>query len=585
MAGKRNTTHYTSHMTGFFDALYAAGHKSFDLQIERLIAVLRIVLTTFCLAVFITSSTLQPQLTATFVLILATYALFGLGVALLPTVTKYRTGWQLPVHLIDIGVVSIFTYFIYSVSSAFFILYVFVLMSATFRWNWRGALWTTFTLCLLQLMFLKLGSQFTFVQFILEWSFLLMVGGVFVFFGASRERSTERLTQIADWPKNTLQSYTNINGHWLDMSLHHIATVLQAPRVLVLWEIAQEPYWFSALFANGECRHDRTIATGSLVPVELETVTFAIETAESNECLTLKGTKQFVGPAVDDLMQTRFRISSACSAAILGDSCKGRVFILDRPHWDDDDLTLTEIVTSRLRLELEYHALSVELKETAASRERIRLARDLHDGALQTLTAAGLQLSSLRSYSGDELKHKLDGIRQLLLAEQQRIRAFVEGRELSPRHQELCLIDEIKHEVERIERRWGCNVLLSVTPQDAALPAEIARQIELLLAEAAANAVQHGGSSRIEITVEQAPNNVRLRIADNGGGLSGVTGTYSQGELTTRVIGPQSICRRVAELGGALMLTTSDKGVELDIDLPRNDRMAQKTNEQISAFG
>ena len=75
---------------------------------------------------------------------------------------------------------------------------------------------------------LEAGSQFTFVQFIFEWSFLLMVGGVFVFFGASRERSTERLTQIADWPENRLQSYTNINGHWLDTSLEHIATVLQA---------------------------------------------------------------------------------------------------------------------------------------------------------------------------------------------------------------------------------------------------------------------------------------------------------------------------------------------------------------------
>ena len=83
-----------------------------------------------------------------------------------------------------------------------------------------------------------------------------MVGGVFVFFGASRERSAERLTQIADWPENGLQSYTNIKG-WLDTSLKHIATVLQAPRVLMFWEIAQEPYWFSALFSEGECRHDR----------------------------------------------------------------------------------------------------------------------------------------------------------------------------------------------------------------------------------------------------------------------------------------------------------------------------------------
>src|SRR5512143_3922941 len=139
-------------MTRLFNALYASGHKSFDLQIERLIAFLRVALTVFCFAVFITSPGLQPQLAAPFGLILATYALFGVGVALLPTIGKYRTGWQLPVHLIDIGVVSILMYFTQRISSGIFILYVFVLMSATFRWNWRGAMWTTLALPALQLI-------------------------------------------------------------------------------------------------------------------------------------------------------------------------------------------------------------------------------------------------------------------------------------------------------------------------------------------------------------------------------------------------------------------------------------------------
>ena len=39
-------------MTHLFDALYAAGHKPFDLAIERLIVLLRISLTVFCLVEF-----------------------------------------------------------------------------------------------------------------------------------------------------------------------------------------------------------------------------------------------------------------------------------------------------------------------------------------------------------------------------------------------------------------------------------------------------------------------------------------------------------------------------------------------------
>ena len=133
----------------------------------------------------------------------------------------------------------------------------------------------------------------------------------------------------------------------------------------------------------------------------------------------------------------------------------------------------------------------------------------------------------------------------------------------------LNLLDQIKQEIERIERRWGCHVLLSVTPQDAVLPVEIMRQIELLLAEAAANAVQHGKASRIRITVEQDSNTVRLRdrrqwlwIVRRNGHL------HVRANWRLAVIGPQSICKRVAELGGALTLSTSDKGVELDIELP-----------------
>ena len=569
----------------FAGTLYSAGHKSFDLPIERLVALLRIALTFFCFAVIGTLSGPQLHNREPIEIILVTYALFGVGVALLPTIGKFRTGWQLPIHIIDVGVVSILMYFIETVSAAFLILYVFVLMSATYRWNWRGALWTTVALPALQLIF-SANNPLT-IGFLIQCSFLFIVGGVFVFFGVSRERSTESLTQIANWPNNRLQSYASVDDRWLDASLNHIATIFQAPRVLLLWEITQEPYCFSAFLTRGGCKKERTTATAfdGLVSTEIEGVAFAAETAQPNECFTLQGGKHLVDPVISDSLKSRFDISSVCSAPFSSDYCKGRVFILDRPHWREDDLKLAEIVASRLHLELEYYAVSLELRETAASRERIRLARDLHDGVLQTLTGAALQLSSIASPMSQDVKQKLDGVRELLRDEQQRIREFVEGRQPSPRNEYLNLHDEIQREVARIERQWGCSATLSDTPDSTVVSSATIRQLQFLVAEAAANAVKHGNASHINFAIEQTSSSARLRIADNGHGLAGITGTYNADELASRGIGPQSIAKRVAELGGTLSLSSSGKGVELCIELPRNGQPAQEINDQAYSRG
>jgi len=71
-------------MERLFTALYAAGHKSFDLPTERLVALLRVTLTLFCLVAVAKAPGLGRQIVQPFELILAAYALFGLGVALLP---------------------------------------------------------------------------------------------------------------------------------------------------------------------------------------------------------------------------------------------------------------------------------------------------------------------------------------------------------------------------------------------------------------------------------------------------------------------------------------------------------------------
>ena len=475
-------------------------------------------------------------------------------------------------------------YFLENISTTYSILYVFVLLSATARWNWRGALWTTGLLLLLQVILFVLTG--TVIQFLIQYTFLIVVGGVFAFFGASRERSGQKLMELAAWPSARPDMLSDIGQHWLDASLIHIATVLRAPRVLVFWEIAQEPYTFMAIIADGKCRQDRNLSSGfgNLVAAGLATATFASEAIKSRECLTSEGTKHLIEPILNDSFQTRFEISSVCSAPFSGEICNGRVFILDRSDWTEDDLILADVVASRLRIELEHYALGVRLEESAVSRERMRLARDLHDGILQCLTAAGLQLKTISARSDQNIQPEIENIRKLLLGEQKQIRAFVDGSEALTSHQPSTLLMEVQTEIKNIECQWHCAVSLSVTPENIAVSPELNRQIQFILAEAVANAVKHGNASHIDVGAKRIPDGIELRIADNGRGLTSGPGLYDQIELAALGIGPKSIRNRIAELRGTLALSTSSKGVELCITLPGGNQRADESNDKANAY-
>jgi signal transduction histidine kinase len=551
-------------MAHLLDQFFAAGHKPSDLQTERLIALLRVALTLFWLISLVAAPANHPS-NPTIELILAGYTVFGLYVALLAFLGKHR----LQAHIADIAVVSVLRFFLGNTSSTFFLLlYVFVLLAATVRWNWRGALCTTGFLGAMQaFIFVAVGGA---TEFAVEYAFLIIIGGMFAFFGASREQSRERLMDFAAWPSKPVEIDPENDGKWLEASLAHITEVLRVPRVLILWEVAQEPFLFTACYADGQCIQDRRPANiyGDLVAPELVSETFAFEAIKSFQCITASGKKLFLDTMVNGSLQKHFDITTACSAPFVGEICRGRVFMLDKTNWEDDDFMLAQLVASRLRVELEHHALWVRMEENTASRERMKVARDLHDGILQSLTAAGLQLKTLASISQNKLSGEIENVRKLLFAEQQRIRSFVDGRNATMSQVLVELHNEMERELDEIRRQWGCDVALSVTPKDATISPELGRQLEFMLAEASANAVRHGGASLIDVAIETVPDAIRVRISDNGKGLDEERRVYTHDELDDLNIGPQSLRNRIAELNGSLSLLNLSKGVELRIELP-----------------
>jgi len=215
--------------------------------------------------------------------------------------------------------------------------------------------------------------------------------------------------------------------------------------------------------------------------------------------------------------------------------------------------------------------LQRQTEEAAAARERIRLTRDLHDGILQSLTAARFQLKLLTDGQRDEdAQSRLDTIKQLLNNEQIRIRDFV--RQTLPRSDagtELVLSRDLRRVVSELGELWGCATSLSVDPQDASVPAKLGAHLSLMLAEAVSNAVRHGGASTVRVGIRKTNEHLAIQIQDNGHGITGSACKYDHKEhADVAALGPVSLRGRVVELGGSLDVRSSPLGTELQIRMP-----------------
>jgi signal transduction histidine kinase len=233
-------------------------------------------------------------------------------------------------------------------------------------------------------------------------------------------------------------------------------------------------------------------------------------------------------------------------------------------------LLLIKFVASRIGMELDRQILQRQTEEAAAARERIRLTRDLHDGILQSLTAARFQLKLLSDGQRDEdAQSRLNTIKQLLNNEQIRIRDFV--RQTLPKSDagtELVLSRDLQRVVSELGEQWECKTSFSVDPQDASIPAKLGAHLSLMLAEAVSNAVRHGGASTVRVGIRKTNEHLAIQIQDDGHGITGSACKHDHKEPADAALGPVSLRGRVVELGGSLDVRSSALGTELQIRMP-----------------
>jgi signal transduction histidine kinase len=354
--------------------------------------------------------------------------------------------------------------------------------------------------------------------------------------------------------------------------LAHCAEAIEAPRVLVLWEESEEPFVNVGLWEHDEYKQTREMsgAFGQFVRAKsYADAAFWTDEAASTFADTPEGPVQLKTPILDESLIKAFAIRSVGTAPFVGSACRGRVFVLDRDSWSDFQLHLIQIIASRLANALDRQIMQTEARSAAAERERTRLTRDLHDGLLQSLTAAGLQIKLLADSEEGERRTRLEVIRQLLNGEQRRIRDFV--RKTPSRAQQAAEVPlglSLQEVLSETARQWNCATSLTVDPPEATAPAPLCVHLSLMLAEAVANAVRHGQASRVRVAIRRGHKYITVGVHDDGLGFKGATFSHDDEDLVAAGIGPFSLQERVRELGGLLGVKSSPAGVDLQIRLP-----------------
>ena len=161
----------------------------------------------------------------------------------------------------------------------------------------------------------------------------------------------------------------------------------------------------------------------------------------------------------------------------------------------------------------------------AVGREQRRFATDMHDGLGQELTGLSLLLSALTSTArAARSPHTADLDRAYEVARHALQSCQTIARGLSPiGTAEGGLISALRDLVSRLNAASGPTVAISVSEVSRlGLSPAATDHLYRIAQEALSNALKHAHANTIKVTLDVAPESVRLEICDDGQGLKDV---------------------------------------------------------------
>jgi signal transduction histidine kinase len=478
----------------------------------------------------------------------------------------------------DAVIFSIVLYLTAGSTSPFFNVFLTLVLGATLQWGWRGAVGAT---AMSLLIFLPtclpayerlLHAPFDAPRFIIRVGTLLSVGGLLIAFGRHQERIGRDMLRLAGpGPLPTASEQPPIAA-----CLEHALAVFDVAEGIFVWGDPEEP----GLRVAELTQAGLTSSTWPLDRTEAHPVFADIDEPFLFDPAGPRGLKvdaqgRVSAPplaVLESPILKKLAIRRSLVMPVRASSFAGWMILPEAPAMGRELLYLGSTVAAQLSVAVESWLSLMAWRNAASAQERVRLARDLHDGILQFLAGTAMQLEVLGRGLGkpeSESSARIGRLQESLRAEQRHLREIIDALgPAEPRGETLLdLAEAAPTLVAMLKGHWDIEVTISPNWRPGMLPRSLTFEVLQILREAVSNAARHGEATAVTVSATTSGDRLQLEIADNGHGLP-MHGTFGMDELGLLALGPRMMRARVQALAGDLAITSDPQGMRLSIALP-----------------
>ena len=269
-----------------------------------------------------------------------------------------------------------------------------------------------------------------------------------------------------------------------------------------------------------------------------------------------------------------FEMESLLSVPVyLGGTFRGRLYLVNRSreNFTIRELQFLRLIVSQLAPLLDNFRLLQHMQKLSLLEEKNRIARDLHDGLLQSLAGLDLRLAACRKLFSDapgEIRLELEALQRLIRDEHLKLRNYMK-RLRTPSFADDELPDALRDYVAAFERQNAIRVQLLIPGGGVRMSRSANRELYQIIQEALTNVRKHAAASQVRIKIEQDDSAIRVQVEDNGRGFS----AEANGAEEPQFRKPWSIAERTRTLNGSLEVESKPgRGTVLSIAIPAEDK-------------